>query len=181
MSTPSVGTSVNESPNSAQVGGDHYHTDDNKPQVWDMIERNNMAYLEGCVVKYILRWRKKGGAVDIQKARHYVEKLIAEDVAGRRTYLKPIRAEAAKRNEGGIFDWSKWCFEHEVKYPESAICMRLSTWYTQAELRNVISDIDKIEVSAPPVINSSSVVLDCPDAIVILGSDALDVLRSEGL
>jgi hypothetical protein len=35
-----------------------------------------MGYLEGNVVKYISRWRKKNGMADLEKARHYIDLLI---------------------------------------------------------------------------------------------------------
>jgi len=35
-----------------------------------------LGYFEGNVVKYISRWRKKGGVADLEKAKHYVELLI---------------------------------------------------------------------------------------------------------
>lgn len=62
------------SANSHQVGGTHYakHT----IQPWDYITANNLGYLEGNIVKYISRWRDKGGIDDLRKVIHYTEKLI---------------------------------------------------------------------------------------------------------
>ena len=31
---------------------------------------------EGCAIKYLSRWREKGGLQDLKKARHYLDKLI---------------------------------------------------------------------------------------------------------
>jgi hypothetical protein len=45
-------------------------------QPWDYIIANNLNYLEGNVVKYVSRWRQKGGVEDLRKAKHYLEKLI---------------------------------------------------------------------------------------------------------
>ena len=60
--------------NARQVGGDHYQS---KPiQPWDFILANGLGFLEGCVVKYVTRWRHKGGIEDLKKARHYLDKLI---------------------------------------------------------------------------------------------------------
>lgn len=61
------------SANSRQVGGDHYQMD---IQPWDFIVANNMGYLEGNIVKYVSRWKYKGGVQDLYKARHYLDKLI---------------------------------------------------------------------------------------------------------
>lgn len=60
--------------NDRQVGGSHYV--DRKIQPWDYIAANNLNYFEGSVVKYVTRWREKGGLVDLEKAKHYLEKLI---------------------------------------------------------------------------------------------------------
>jgi len=62
------------SANDTQVGGDHYR--DKKIQTWDYIVQNEIPYLEACVIKYVSRWRDKGGVEDLRKAQHYLEKLI---------------------------------------------------------------------------------------------------------
>lgn len=65
-----------------QEGGDHYK--DMPIQPVEYIHANAMGYLEGNVVKYVSRWRKKNGLADLEKARHYVELLIElEKRAGR--------------------------------------------------------------------------------------------------
>ena len=56
------------------TGPDHYK--DKPMQPWDFIVANNLGYLEGNVVKYVSRWRQKGGVEDLRKAKHYIEKLI---------------------------------------------------------------------------------------------------------
>lgn len=45
-------------------------------QPWDYIAANNLGFFEGNVVKYVTRWRVKGGVEDLYKARHYIDKLI---------------------------------------------------------------------------------------------------------
>lgn len=64
-----------QNPNDTQVGGDHYKSKGVQP--WDYIIANNLGYLEGNIIKYITRWRDKGGVKDLEKARHYLDKLIA--------------------------------------------------------------------------------------------------------
>lgn len=61
-------------PNERQVGGSHYKT---SVEHWDFVESQGMGYLEGCATKYVTRWRKKDGFKDLEKALHYVEKLIS--------------------------------------------------------------------------------------------------------
>ena len=60
--------------NEKQVGGDHYRTKTIQP--WDFIIANGLPFLEGNVVKYVCRHREKGGVADLEKAKHYIEKLI---------------------------------------------------------------------------------------------------------
>ena len=57
-----------------QVGGNHYK--DLPIQPIEYIHANAMGYMEGNVVKYVSRWRKKNGIADLEKAKHYIELLI---------------------------------------------------------------------------------------------------------
>jgi len=68
--TPSTFSSAND----VQVGGSHYK---NKPiEPWDYIARNGIGFFEGNAIKYLSRWKDKGGIEDIRKAAHYIQKLI---------------------------------------------------------------------------------------------------------
>lgn len=60
--------------NAVQVGGAHYK--DRVIQPWDYIAANGLGYFEGNVVKYVSRWKDKGGVADLRKAAHYLQKLI---------------------------------------------------------------------------------------------------------
>ena len=62
------------SANEQQVGGDHYKRQAIQP--WDIIVANGLDFFEGNALKYLLRWRHKGGVEDLRKARHYIDKLI---------------------------------------------------------------------------------------------------------
>jgi hypothetical protein len=57
-----------------QVGGSHYK--DLVIQPSEYSERNGLSALEGNVVKYISRWKKKGGAKDLLKAIHCIEMIM---------------------------------------------------------------------------------------------------------
>ena len=59
--------------NDTQIGGDHYRSE---YQHWDFVEQAGLGYLEGCATKYVSRWRKKNGLQDLEKADHYLKKLI---------------------------------------------------------------------------------------------------------
>lgn len=63
------------SANEKQVAGDHYKKYGDL-QPWDVVIKWNLGYLEGTALKYIARWRDKGGIDDIKKAIHFLEKLV---------------------------------------------------------------------------------------------------------
>lgn len=62
--------------NERQVGGQHYRT---PIQHWDYVLANNIPYLEAQVIKYLTRWRKKGGHADVRKAQHFLQKLFEHE------------------------------------------------------------------------------------------------------
>lgn len=57
-----------------QVGGDHYQKHAIQP--WEYAEINKLSFLEGNVVKYITRYKDKGGKEDLQKAKHCIDLLL---------------------------------------------------------------------------------------------------------
>ena len=57
-----------------QVGGNHYKK--YKIQPVEFIIKNNIGFVEGNVIKYILRFKDKGGIADLEKAKQYIELLI---------------------------------------------------------------------------------------------------------
>lgn len=57
-----------------QVGGNHYKAKGIQPI--EYIHANDLGYCEGNVVKYVTRWKEKGGEDDLRKAIHYLELLI---------------------------------------------------------------------------------------------------------
>ena len=60
-----------------QVGGGHYKNRIIQPTYFCIV--NNVPYAEGCVIKYVMRWRDKNGVQDLEKAKHYLELLIYEN------------------------------------------------------------------------------------------------------
>jgi len=61
-----------------QIAGDHYQT---AIQPIEYIHANNLGFIEGCVVKYISRFRSKNGKEDLLKIKHYVDLLIELEYA----------------------------------------------------------------------------------------------------
>lgn len=66
-----------ESPLKVQYGGSHYK--DRAIQPIEYILANDLNFCEGCVVKYVTRWRDKGGIEDLKKAKHYIDFLIENE------------------------------------------------------------------------------------------------------
>lgn len=63
-------------------------------ETYDFIEAKGLNYAEGNVVKYVTRWRQKGGVEDLEKARWYLDRLIQdarnERVAERQADLRVL-------------------------------------------------------------------------------------------
>ena len=57
-----------------QVAGTHYKNKAIQPVQY--IHANGIGFFEGNVIKYVTRWRDKGGVADLNKAKHYIELLI---------------------------------------------------------------------------------------------------------
>jgi hypothetical protein len=64
-------------PTDAQVGGNHYQKYKIPPVEFFM--KNNVPYVEGNVIKYVMRFRDKNGLEDLLKARQYLNILIAAE------------------------------------------------------------------------------------------------------
>ncbi len=57
-----------------QVGGNHYKQFAIQPL--EFIVANDLPFVVGNVVKYVVRYKTKGGLEDLKKARHYLDLLI---------------------------------------------------------------------------------------------------------
>lgn len=56
-----------------QIGGSHYKKF--KIQPAEFCHINNIGYLEATAIKYLCRWKDKGGFEDLDKAIHFIELL----------------------------------------------------------------------------------------------------------
>lgn len=65
---------IKESPLTKQVGGNHYQGFAIAPI--DFVQKNNLGFIEGNIIKYVCRFRKKNGKQDLEKAKHFIEMLI---------------------------------------------------------------------------------------------------------
>ncbi len=63
-----------------QEGGNHYLKHAIQPI--EYIHANGIPFAEGCAIKYLSRWRDKGGISDLRKAKHFIELLIEMETVG---------------------------------------------------------------------------------------------------
>lgn len=61
-------------PSLLQVGGKHYKSMAIQPVEYN--HANRIPFIEGSVIKYVSRWREKGGIQDLHKAKHFIDLLI---------------------------------------------------------------------------------------------------------
>lgn len=67
-------SSLNTSALDVQIGGGHYANKAIQPVQY--IHANDIGFFEGNVIKYVTRWKEKGGLNDLRKAKHYIELLL---------------------------------------------------------------------------------------------------------
>lgn len=61
-------------PLNVQIGGDHYKRMIIQPA--EYAQKNGLGFIEGCVVKYVSRYKTRAGKEDLEKAKHFIEMLI---------------------------------------------------------------------------------------------------------
>lgn len=81
-----------------QSGGSHYK--DLAIQPVEYIHANGIGYMEGNVIKYVTRWKQKGGVADLEKAKHYIDLLIELEM-GKEAVDAPKPAESGD-------GWIQW-------------------------------------------------------------------------
>ena len=65
---------VNIKPSQTQIGGRHYS--DMTIQPIEFIHKNGLSFIQGNIIKYVCRYKSKGGIEDLNKAKHYIDLLI---------------------------------------------------------------------------------------------------------
>lgn len=56
----------------------HYGGADNPYEAIRVIEAWGLGFHDGNVIKYLSRWRQKGGVADLRKARWYLDRFIEQ-------------------------------------------------------------------------------------------------------
>lgn len=66
-----------------QIGGNHYMSKSIQPfdvmESW-MSKEEFTGFLRGNIIKYLARYKEKGGVEDLKKAQHYLQKLISVEL-----------------------------------------------------------------------------------------------------
>ena len=142
--------------NETQVGGTHYAS---VYQHWDWVINCGLGYLEGQATRYIVRWRKKDGLQDLQKALHYINKLIE---------VKPIYQKLRKVGDYSIVEVRlRYIFEEIQKFSqanrltdcERAAIQELATWQDEIQLlvaRDLVLALIKAAEPKPVPISDSN-------------------------
>ena len=116
--------------NEKQVAGSHYKA---AYQHWDYCIDMNVPYLESAASKYVLRWRKKNGCVDLEKALHYMEKRLES----LRDYKGIIKA--ASKN---VINFSKLCASNDLTVREAEIIDKIMHWRNINDVAEVVNMIE---------------------------------------
>lgn len=95
-----------------QVGGDHYQQGD-KPQHWDLVSMYQWDYFQGQITKYVMRWKRKNGLQDLEKARSFLDKYIEEY---QKFYPQQAKAAEASPNLLAPYETSNPHYLHDLVF-----------------------------------------------------------------
>lgn len=98
-----------------QEGGQHYRG--YKIQPVEYIVANGIGFLAGNVIKYVTRYKDKGGAADIRKAIHYLELILEFEYPNVVNSANDHRADQEGRNAQGLGQEAQRAY-HSGRYPQ---------------------------------------------------------------
>lgn len=158
--------------NATQVGGSHYKG--TTYQHWDFVLLAlGGRYLEGNITKYVARWRKKNGLQDLQKARHYLDKLIESFNDG--TVLPPMNRAVTAHQSPAHF-----CDVNGIDVTERMIILALSDWTSREDLNrvgNILNALIEKEKYANEDERVAAVTGGVDDGLVRLPYEANDAMK----
>jgi hypothetical protein len=122
--------------NERQVGGQHYKTE---YEHWDLAVIIPIHYLEATATKYVSRWRKKHGIEDLQKAGHYLDKLI--EVADYKLERNLTKSEIGA-------EVNRYSLANGLTVLEEEFIVCLSTYETSIDLHHAQCILEEIITEA---------------------------------
>ena len=106
-----------------QEGGKHYKKGHPSFQHWNLVLVHNWDYFQAQVIKYVMRYKDKGGVEDLRKAQHFIAKMI-----------EMLETQPAIRNKQPLFadflqhvkptGWVRFTFEGANEYGFNYTCER---------------------------------------------------------
>lgn len=128
--------------NDEQVGGHHYK--DRRLQPWDL-DRYGVGGLEWTTIKYVSRYREKDGLLDLQKAEHYLQKIIEE----RRVHGRQNRVASLSISQEVSVDYAdQWA----LPSTERAIVAVLLGWRDIEDLQTALGYVRELIAAYASVI-----------------------------
>lgn len=95
-----------------------------------LLSNTGMDYLAGNATKYVSRWRKKDGIKDLEKALHYVDKLIENAPLCARNQRRPSQAWL-------MVEASDFCCANSLTEFERWFVIELTSWQMPSDLRRI--------------------------------------------
>jgi len=137
--------------NDHQIGGQHYKT---AYEHWDLVIATGMGYFPAQATRYTVRWRKKDGLKDLQKALHYIDKLREawHDCA-------TAGAVAPRPRPNAFAEVMKFSVINGLSEREQIAVAELATWQHDGDLvnaRDMVTALIEHEAESSPVPVSDS-------------------------
>lgn len=129
-----------EKPVLRQVGGDWYNARPGVTQHKDYCAAVRAPYFEGSSSKYVMRWQRKGGVQDLEKAIHFIEFRMA-------AYSQGFYPWNGCSKQSKLFD--KFLKDNNVPDDEASIIDLILHWQDMKDLEKAIKWIHDLMTSEP--------------------------------
>lgn len=131
-----------------QEDGSHYK--DLPIQPIEYIHANNIPFPEGTVIKYVTRWRNKGGLKDLRKARHVIDLLIELEE-------RKLKRESPVLNKAPAPTEPDPATEPAAEHPTCLVCGKahpgaMTSFFVELET----DDLDQLEAELETAAKSES-------------------------
>lgn len=113
----------------------HYNPTQGTVQLWDYLIAINAPFMEGNIAKYVLRWRKKNGVQDLEKALDYIDKKIDAIRFGAPSFRETWPQQKLLK---------QMLFDNEVPTAEAEIIEMILHWRTMYSLYEVQNRINEL-------------------------------------